>query len=374
MNKIFYIIIAVLCVTFVNAQSYTKTEDVSIRLKNGDKAITVNACGFGKGFIVVKASSGTSTATTRIELSQIDSAWFTKLRLNYGDVSQYTGKKQWRKAFNIMFNKLQPYLSYLNLPDNNAIEPAFQMATYLMYECDKNAEFAETQKQKDYVKKQYEYAYNLYRYLRRADWTYYGLLSDLKGIKCLIRMGKTKTAEFKLDSMDKPIPGDMAMGLYWLNKSYIAWEQTNYPAAMDAAVMSVDFENKDIDTFPDALIMTAKCYEKLNNWYRARDVYYEIAKIFPNTEWEETALINLTSILNKKLTEKKEQQPLENVFFGFSEDINEQVEELLEAKKEKIYLEELEQNKKDEENTKEPHATKPPALDNDEELFKKFGE
>jgi hypothetical protein len=374
MNKIFYIITALLCVTFVHAQSYTKTEDVSIRIKNGENAINVTASGFGKDFIVAKASSGTSTATTRIELSQIDSAWFTDLRINYGDVSQYVSKKQWRKAFNIMLKKLQPCLPYLNLPDNNAIEPAFQMATYLMYECDKNDQFAKTEKEKENVKKQYEYLYNLYRYLRRANWTYYGVLADLKGIKCLIKMGKIKTAEFKLESMNKPFPGDMAMGLYWLNKSYIAWEQTNYPAAMDAAVMSVDFENKDIDTFPDALMMTAKCYEKLDDWYRARDVYYEIAKIFPNTEWEENALVNLKSIMDKKLTEKKEEQPLQNVFFGFSEDINKQVEELLETKKEKKYLDELKENNEDKENNKEPDTSKTPTLDDDKELFEKFGE
>jgi hypothetical protein len=371
MKRIYYIIITALCVTFASAQSYTKTDDVSIRIKNGDKARTVTVCGFSKTYIVIKAGSGTSTATSKIKLSQIDSAWFTDLRLNYGDVAGYTRKKQWKKAFNFMYKKLQPYLSYLNLPDNNAIEPSYQMATYLMYECDKNSEFAKTEKQKEYVKKQYEYAYNLFRYLRRADWTYYGKLAELNGIKCLIRMGKVKTAEFKLESMDKPVPGDIAMGLYWLNKSYVAWEQTNYPSAMDAAVMSVDFENKDINTFPDALLMTAKCYGKLDNWHRARDVYYEIAKIFPNTEWEETALVNLKKIMDENLTIKDEEQPLENVFFGFSEDLNEQVEDLLKAKKEKKYLEKLEEKKI--ENIKETDEKKS-TLDDDEELFKKFGE
>lgn len=373
MNKIFYITLF-LSAMFVNAQNYTQTEDVSIRIKNGENAINVTACGFGKDFIVVKAGSGTATATTRIELSQIDSAWFTDLRLNYGDVSQYVNRKQWKSAFNIMFSKLKPCLPYLNLPDNNAIEPAFQMATYLMYECDKNDQLAKTEKEKESVKQQYEYAYNLYRYIRRADWTYYGLLADLKGVTCLIQMGKIKTAEFKLESIRKPVPGDMAMGLYWLNKSYIAWEQSNYTASIDAAVMSVDFENKDIDTFPDALMMTAKCYGKLDNWYRARDVYYEIAKIFPNTQWEETALINLKYIMDNNLTEKKEELPLQNVFFGFSENMNKLVEELLEKKKEKKYLDEIEENNQENVNTQEPESTKTPALDDDEKLFERFGE
>jgi tetratricopeptide (TPR) repeat protein len=322
MKRIYYYLIVFLCAAIAHAQSYTKTEDVSIRLTSGDKATTVTACGFSKTFIVIKAGSGTSTATSQIDISQIDSAWFTDLRINYGDVATYTRKKQWKRAFNFMFSSLKPYLPYLNLPDNNAIDSTYQMATYLMYECDKNHRFAETPEQKEYVASQYEYAYNLYRYLRRADWTYYGLLSELNGIKCLIRMGKLQTAEYKLAALDKPVAGDISMGIYWLNKSYIAWEQTNYPSAMDAAVMSVDFENKDVDTFPDALLMTAQCYGKLGNWYRARDVYYEIAKIFPNTEWEETALLNLKDIMDKQLTEKEEKMPLENVFFGFSEDIN----------------------------------------------------
>ena len=371
MKRIYYCLILVLCATIVHAQSFTKTEDVSIRIKSGEKARTVTACGFTKTYIVIKAGSGSSTATTKIDISQIDSAWFTELRLNYGDVAGYTSKKQWKKAFNFMFSALKPYMSYLNLTDNNAIDPTYQMATYLMYECDKNYRFAKTPAQKEYVASQYEYAYNLYRYLRRADWTYYGLLSELNGIKCLIRMGKLKTAEHKMKAIDKPVAGDISMGIYWLNKSYIAWEQTNYPSAMDAAIMSVDFENKDIDTFPDALLMTAQCYCKLGNWYRARDVYYEIAKIFPDTEWEETALLNLTDIMDKQLTEKKEKLPLENVFFGFSEDMNEQVLELLKAKKEKKYLEKLEKEK--DANKTDVKEEEKEALD-DDELFEKFNE
>jgi hypothetical protein len=66
----------------------------------------------------------------------------------------------------------------------------------------------------------------------------------------------------------------------------------------------------------------------MQEWYRARDVYYEIAKIFPFTDWSETAVRRLRFIMNGGLTREKEKVEVETVFFGLNEDMNKNVQTL----------------------------------------------
>jgi hypothetical protein len=102
---------------------------------------------------------------------------------------------------------------------------------------------------------------------------------------------------------------------------------------MDAAVKSLCFENKDVDTFPDALLISARCYEEMQEWYRARDVYYEVGRLFPKTDWADAAVSRLDFIMKKELTKDKEKLPIENVFFRFHEDMNKLALELLDKSK-----------------------------------------
>ena len=78
---------------------------------------------------------------------------------------------------------------------------------------------------------------------------------------------KAKVAKRRIDDMEEPTPGDDSYGHYWLLKGEIAHLGGDITNAMDAAVKSLCFENKDVETFPDALMLSADCYERLGNFY-----------------------------------------------------------------------------------------------------------
>ena len=98
---------------------------------------------------------------------------------------------------------------------------------------------------------------------------------------------------------------------------------------MDAALQSICFTNKDVTTFPDALLRSARGYEEQNEPYRARDVYYEVAKLFPRTDWSAAAIGRLKDIMNRGLTTAKETSATGNAFFKTSDDMNKLVAQLL---------------------------------------------
>jgi len=83
-----------------------------------------------------------------------------------------------------------------------------------------------------------------------------------------------------------------------------------------------------VETFPDALLLSARCDEELLEPYRARDIYYEVAKLFPRTDWAAVAVERLHGLMNQGLTREKEKSPIENVFFKTGDDINKLVEAL----------------------------------------------
>ena len=172
-------------------------------------------------------------------------------------------------------------------------------------------------------------AYDVFVECAKVTWSSIAVQSQLKGCRCLLSMGKPKTCNYYLEQVGEPMPGDAAYGLFWLVQGESKAAAGDFTKALDAAVRSVTFENKDIETFPDALMLSSRCYEELREWYRARDVYFEVVSIFPRTDWADDAMARLQFVLDEGLTEEKETSPIENVFFGLDEDINELARELL---------------------------------------------
>ena len=159
-------------------------------------------------------------------------------------------------------------------------------------------------------------------------WSSVGQLRVLKGCRALLALNKTKTAQFHVNNMAEPMPGDAAYGHYWLIRGELEFRARRYREAMDAVLKSACFENKDVETFPDALLLSARCYEELLEPYRARDVCYEVARLFPRTDWSAQAIERLHAIMDKGLTRNKETSPIENVFFKTGDDVNKLVEQL----------------------------------------------
>jgi tetratricopeptide (TPR) repeat protein len=253
------------------------------------------------------------------------------LDMNYAALNKALAKRDWSAATRALYPTLAPTLPYLHLPENNAIETVLEMGNYMKSAAEVAALTAETDEAKARVKEQYKAAFAVYAHIGKAAWSSLGMVGKLKSYQMLMALEKPKTARQLFENLTAPTPGDRAYGLYWLVKSQLDIDKSDYRAAMQAAIKSLCFENKDVDTFPDALLISAQCYEEFQEWHRARDVYYEVARIFPDTDWSERSVRRLRFIMAKGLTKDQEKSPIENVFFKLNEDINQKVKDLFDA-------------------------------------------
>jgi tetratricopeptide (TPR) repeat protein len=182
--------------------------------------------------------------------------------------------------------------------------------------------------------RQYESASDVLSALAEAkDWSPEGRVAVVKFCQCLLARGKTKTAAYHLDEFPEPVPGDAAYGPFWLVKGLLAETKEEWREALRCGILSVDFDNKNGESFPEALLLCARAYEELEEWYRARDIYFEVAQLFQNTEWGDDAANRLRAILDSGRTAEREaDQAIENAFFGVSEDINKLARDFLNRK------------------------------------------
>ncbi len=251
------------------------------------------------------------------------------------EVTRAMARNDWPKAIRILSGVYSPLYPYLDLPENNATEGAIDLATTMMKFARRTKRNAKTDEERALAVQQYEAAYKVFQACSKAEWSSYGALGTLKGCRCLLAIDaeKAKTARRRVEDMEEPAPGDDAYGHYWLLKAEIAHLAGDVTNAMDAAVKSLCFENKDVETFPDALMLSADCYERLGNAYRARDVYFEVAKLFPGTDWADDAIGRLEAVLASGKTRKKEAATAESTFFGLEEDMNALAEALVKERK-----------------------------------------
>ena len=251
------------------------------------------------------------------------------------EVTRAMAKNDWPKAIRILREVYEPTYLYLDLPENNAAEGALDLGTTMMKFARRTARGAKDADERAKASQQYDAAYRVFQACSKAEWSSVGALGILKGCRCLLAVDaeKAKTARRRVEEMEEPTPGDDSYGHYWLLKAELAQLGGDVTNAMDAAVKSVCFENKDVETFPDALMLTADCYERLGNFYRARDVYFEVAKLFPETDWSADALVRLEAILASGKTQKKEAATAESTFFGLEEDMNALAEALVKERK-----------------------------------------
>lgn len=224
-----------------------------------------------------------------------------------------------------------PTYPFLNLPGNNAVEPVASLATTMMTVAGKTLRTARTDEARAKADRQYEAASSVLVALAEAkNWSPEGGIAAIKYCQCLLARGKVKTAAYHMSEMDEPMPGDAAYGYYWLVKGLLAEAQGDPREALHAAVLSVDFESKNGESFPASLLLSARSYEELEEWYRARDIYYEVAKLFQNTDFGDDALSRLRFIMDERKTEAPEaDQTVENAFFGVAEDMNARCRDLL---------------------------------------------
>jgi tetratricopeptide (TPR) repeat protein len=283
--------------------------------------------GIGDGFVVA-VRDGSAAPPQKLEFKAIERVEFL-VDLDRFAVARAVRKSDWVTAIRLLGKALNPALPYLAVPENNAAQDALDLGTYMIRAAERTVRDGRDEARLAMAKKQYEAAIEVFKCGSKAEWCSVGQLSVLKGCRCQLAIGKPKTARYYLDQMDEPQPGDAAYGHYWLVRGEIDAVNGDFRSAMDAAVKSVCFESKDVETFPDALLLSARCYEELFEPHRARDVYYEVAKLFPGTDWAATAREKLRALMADGKTRDKESEPVESVFFAFNEDMDALADALL---------------------------------------------
>lgn len=251
------------------------------------------------------------------------------------EVTKAMAKNDWAKAIRILSAVYSPLYPYLDLPENNGLEGAMDLGTTMMKFAMRSNRAAKTDAERATASQQFDAAYKVFQACAKAEWSDLGTLAMLKGCRCMIAIDadRAKAAERRIADMEEPTPGDLAYGHYWLMKAELARLAGVTTNALDAAIKSLCFENKDVETFPDALMISAECYENLGEPYRARDVYFEVAKLFPGTDWADDAVERLEIILKTRKTEKREAATAESTFFGLEEDMNALSEALVKERK-----------------------------------------
>jgi len=244
-------------------------------------------------------------------------------------VFPHVKKRRWADAAKVIIKAIAPTIPYLDLSTNNAVEPALEAAGYLFKSGTVLQQNGGATNEKA-AAAAYAQAYNIFQQVGAAQWFERANNARLKAIQCLVAMGKLETAadEFSKLQVCEEI-GDSDYGLYWLVQADILYQQKDYRAAIDAAVKSLVFNNKDMETFPDALLLSANCYYALQEMHQARDVYYEIVRLFEQTDWSAMARKQLVLMMKNNLTRGKERANYWKTLIDVKEDMNKLVEEYL---------------------------------------------
>lgn len=250
-------------------------------------------------------------------------------------VSKAMAKSEWGKAIPILRKAYSPFFTCLDLPGNNVLEGAYDLGVTMFKSARAAMRAASSADERGRAAQQYQAAQDVFNACAKAKWSDFGALAQIRALHCMVLIDseKARRASRMLAAMEEPLPGDFTYGYYWLLKAELAKLAGNTGDELDAAVKSLAHENKDVETFPDALMLSAECYEALGNHYRARDLYFEVAKLFPGTDWGADALANLERVMASGLTAEKEDATAESTFFGLEEDMNALANELVKASK-----------------------------------------
>ena len=252
-------------------------------------------------------------------------------------LADFIKSQDWAGAVRTLSAAVRLVLPYLDVNDNNGLELAMDLGTYMVSSADREMKAAEKGAgDRERALKQYDAACQLFLEAGKAEWSPFGNVALLKACRALISQGKNDEAAAMLDEINEPLTDDAAYGHYWLAQAELMEHNGKTLDALNAVVKSVVFANKDIETFPSSLLLSADCYAKLEEYHRARDIYYEVAELFIGTDWELDALLGLKKIMDDKKTLETEKAAIESVFFNVDEDMNKISEELLEERADKL--------------------------------------
>jgi len=264
-----------------------------------------------------REQGGPKEASLTMSLDKITGIDF-EFKFEDDTFSRALSTRNWSVVAATLWPMVTPLMPYLDIKDNNAVSYAYTLANAMV----KVADGFRKTRTDDKASRLYIEADKLLNSLAAAEWFEDADSARLKAVLCQIALTNYPQAELQFKAAHVPEIGDAAMGLYWYTQAILKQARGETRNAMNAVIRSLVFENKDVDVFPDALMLSGRLYEALMEPYRARDVYFEIAKLFPDTEWAKSARERLQYVMDKGLTKSKEKSDIEVVFFGLNEDVN----------------------------------------------------
>ena len=337
MNTVRYISVVLAAILGLGAAmtgfAQTTAKGVPVKLVVGKDDKEVDLVGREKDVLFYRPRGGPEGASTTVKFQDITSAEFV-IELDEEGLAKALMAENWPAAAVLLIPVATPLLPYLDIPENNGVGLAMQAGQCLIKSA-RNLVKAGGSTNLDRSTNVFLRAYQVLNAVGVAKWTPDAERAHLNAVQCLIAVGNLETAARDLEAARVPDAGDECYGLYWLTRAQFRYAKGQTRSAMDAVIKSIVFENKDIETFPDALLLSGRCYEDLLDFHRARDVYYEVARLFPTTGYADTAREKLKYLMDKGLTKDKETSPVEVVFFGLDEDVNAKVLALLNGEDEK---------------------------------------
>lgn len=294
----------------------------------------VNLLGRTPNAVLAQGTSAGSPPAALIEKSQILRCTFAPV-FDRAEMVKALNANDWAAAVRILLPALRPILPYLDLPNNDAFDLVMDLGSYMTTSANAELRAATDDTARERAMSQYDLAYDIYRNAWRADWTPQAQIAILKGCLVKLAQNKNRDAANSLARIVAPSTDEPTYGHYWLVRGELLRRGGKTREAIEAVVKSIVFANKDVETFPASLLLSADCYTELGELHRARDVYYEIATLFPDTDWAEDALKGLRQVMANDTTRNAEESALEDVFFNVTEDTNELADELLKQKMDK---------------------------------------
>lgn len=326
-------IVSFFLAAFVSATAGAAGKGVAAGIQVGKHKQRQNVVLLGrrKGLVMLRHANAAGEASTGVVALDPKTIKKVRIRLEYDQKSYAKAKrkKNWAMAGALLAKALAPALPFMDLKNNNLLAPALRAATYFMRAGAAKTNGSREPEARQAGEREYRLANALCQRVMQAEWSPRADRAALMSCICLTALGRLDEAEALLAEQSEPDSGDDDYGLYRLAQGGLLAARGKPLEAIEAAVQGIAFETKDIDTFPDTLMLSAYCYEKLGDWYRARDVYYEVARLFGKTHWAAAARARLEFIMSREYTKKDESVAAANVFFGIEEDVNAEVQALL---------------------------------------------
>ena len=266
--------------------------------------------------------------TMRVKPADVSSIRF---RIQYDEETFASLRRagRWTEAAMVLGTACVPTLPYLDAAPNNGVGLAMRMAQCLLRGGDIRTGFAPDPAARKAGEAEFRHALLVFEKIAAAEWSERAPEARLRASACLVFLGRLEEAAAILEEVGEPEVDADEYGAFQLALAYLAAARGEWEEALEAAVHCSDFASKDIDSFPSALLLAAQCYEKLGQPHRARDVYYELGRLFGQTPWGENACRSLRRILDSGETAGDEKASAQDLFFAADDDVNAEARKLL---------------------------------------------